>query len=607
MAHHLEAWSPPPSRYPRPRVSSAFMRHRQLFAGVFLFTVLVVSIATLLVPKHYTATAKMIVGSSLNADAVANLIQDGGIAGKVVDALKLPQSPAQLLSSIRVKAVSNTSIVSLSATASDPAQAAAIANAFSSTFMLADRELSSAPSVAAQTRLRDALTRAQTNMQEANSALAMAQNGESTQAKLEDIIGDEKQAQARLSSAQTQMSVLPPTIAGQQTTDVNPVTAQLQRQLADVELQLATARRRYTDSHPTVVGLTQQRDALQQQISRQPLTVAGQTIAIPNPVYQQLSAQAATLRSQIQADEAAVADLQQRQKPLGPQSAGLSALRARAQFASHVYDSLEQKYDSAVVAANSATGDVTSFLPADSSNVTVLPNLLLNIIVGILAGLGLGLAAVAIAEAVQRRIRADRDFQRVLGLPVIAHIPTITMEDQRALPFLQTVTLEAFLHLCASLRASARTSRSRVIVITSPEQGDGKSTIAYYLASAMSRLSSRVLLIDGDLHSPSAHVQAGIENGPGLCDVLSGVSSFEKAVVHHTSSLDVLTAGPTPSTSIALAETAAIDALLATARRRYDCVIIDTPALAHSVDSVLMAARADSTALVLGENNAREA
>jgi capsular exopolysaccharide synthesis family protein len=409
------------------------------------------------------------------------------------------------------------------------------------------------------------------------------------------------------------MAALPATIAGQQDTDVNPATTELRQQLAEAQMQLATARQRYTDKYPAVVALEQQRDQLQRQLASEPVTVAGQTIAIPNPVFQQLSQQAATLRSHIQGDIAQIAELQRRRSALAPAIAALPAqttqlglLAERAKLASDVYKALEQKYDDAVVSSNSAISDVTVVQAAESDNASVSPNLAFNIIASIVIGLMLALLAVAIANATHRKIREDRDVEHVLGLPVIAHIPSLPKQNQPALPWLQTATLEGFLQLCASLRILGRKSGTHVIVITSPEKGDGKTTIAFYLASAMSKVRSRVLLVDADMRCPATHVQAKIENSAGLSEILSGQRPFDEVVVHYTATLDVLTAGALPANPVALAESAAFDELLDLARDRYDCIIIDTPALTPVVDSALIATRADSTAIVLSANNSHE-
>jgi polysaccharide biosynthesis transport protein len=601
------------------RILTRIRTHWRLFAGVFFACVALATVGTLLVPKQYTATVKMIVANSpiatdaeqsnpsLTADTIADLIQDASVAQTVIDTLKLHRSRAQLLSHIAVKELPKTPIISLSATWASPEQAASIANEFAAVFINRDRELVGAQAVSAQTYLQNALSKAQTALQQANSALSSDQ----AKSRVEDLQDDLEQAQAQVASTQAQMAAMPPTIVGQQATDANPASTALQQQLSETELQLATARQRYTDKHPTVVALEQQRDQLERQLAAQPVTVTGQVISVPNPAYQQLSQQMETLRSRITSDSAQIAQLNRR-GTLAPvssqksQSAQSGLPEERAKLASDVYNALEQKYDDATVAASSAISNLTVAQPAESDNVKVSPNLVVNVIASVVIGIILGLLAVAIANATQRRIREDGDVERALGLPVIAHIPSLTEQHRRALPWLQTMTVEAFLHICASLQILGRKSGTSVIVITSPEKGDGKTTITYHVASAMSRVRSRVLLIDADMRSPATHLHAKIKNGPGLSDVLRGRRSFDQVVVHHTATLDVLTAGALPINPVALAESTPLDDLLVLARERYDCVIIDTPALSPFVDAGLIAMRADSTALVVSAKNSDE-
>ncbi len=602
------------------RFFSPIRTHWRLFAGVFFACVALGTIGTLLVPKQYTATVKMIVGNnrsapdaeqndaSLSSDTIADLIQDDSVAKKVIDALKLHRSRAELLGRINVKELRNTPIITLSATWESPAQAAAIANTFAGVFIDRDRELVGGQALAAQAYLQKAISKAQDALQQANSALSDDQ----AKSRIEDLQDDQEQAEAQLSSAQAQLATLPPTIVGQQATDVNPASSQLQQQLTETETQLATARQRYTEKYPAVVALEEQQDQLKRELAAQPATVAGQVISVPNPIYQQLSQQAETLHSRITSDSAQISGLRER-NTLAPsvatppsQATQPGLVEERAKLASDVYNALEQKYDDATVAASSAISNVTVAQPAEPDNVNVSPNLIFNLIASIAIGLVLGLLAVAIANATQRRIREDRDVERELGLPVIAHIPSLTQQGQCALPWLQTMTLEAFLHICASLQILGHKSRTNVIAVTSPETGDGKTTIAYYLASAMSRVRARVLLIDADMRSPATHLRAKIENGPGFTEVLRGRRSLEQVVVRHTGTLDVLTAGAVPTNPVALAESTALDDLLAVARERYDCIIIDTPALGPFVDAALIAMRADSTALVLSANNSDE-
>lgn len=637
------------------RLFSGIRSHWRLFIGVFVGFVVLVTVATLLVPKQYTATVKMIVGgvqtqdeadakysslpvlnalalqnSTESSDTVAELVQEGPVLDKVIDTLKLNMGPDQLLSHVSVKPVLNTAVLSLSVTWRNRERAALVANVFSQAFVERERTLIGSQAVAAQGYLREAITNAQNSLQQANGALAsyqakfqiaditsqtqaLLQNLESKESKIDELTDDEKQAQAQLASAQSLLSSTPATVPGQQTTDVNPATTQLRQQLADAEVQLATARQRYTDKNPTVITLKQQVDQLARQLAAEPATVSGGTVDVPNPVYQQLSQQSATLQGQIQGDAAQIKELTAQRKALAPaiaalpaQTAKLGFLQERAKLASDVYTALEQKYDDAVVAANSAISDVTVVQPASAQEAIPSPNLLFNMLASVVIGLILAVLAVVVKDALERHVREDKDVERTMGLPVIAHIPNMTAKDVRALPWLQTVTAEAFLHLCASLRILGQKSNVRVVAVTSPRKGEGKTTVAYQLACAMSRIRRSVLLIDADMRCPAAHKQAQIENARGLSDVLSGSATFEESVVEFTPTFHILTAGRPPQNPVGLIEANGFDDVLRRAREQYECVIVDTPALSPVVDAALIAARADATAIVLSTNESHE-
>jgi succinoglycan biosynthesis transport protein ExoP len=136
--------------------------------------------------------------------------------------------------------------------------------------------------------------------------------------------------------------------------------------------------------------------------------------------------------------------------------------------------------------------------------------------------------------------------------------------------------------------------------VTSPSQGDGKSTVALNVALAMSELDPRVLLIDADLRRPSLHLKLSTKNDRGLSDIIVGRSRFED-VVQGTryASLDILASGtPTPN-PIKLLESPRFDALLAEVKQRYRFVVIDGSALSVNVDSAIAARKADGTVIVL--------
>lgn len=636
------------------RFWDAIKSHRKVFFGIAIGFVVLTAVVSFLTPKQYTASVKFIVGGTpnqasstdkatqlpvlnalalqsadLSADTFAELMQEGPVADQVISKLGLKVGRGRLLKGISVKPVLNTAVLTLSAKWKNPEQAALIANTFAAVFLDRDRELVRSQAVAVQQQLGTAIADARTRMQTANDELSRYQSAKqitdvpsATQSlmgraagldlKLDQASQDARQAGAQLASARRQLTALPPTIAGQQASELNPTMLQLRQQLADAEVALATAERKYTERHPTVIGLRQQRDQLRTEIASLPSSVASGVTMIPNPVYQQLQTQVDTLGAQVQGDTAQIKELRRQRASLNPMikrlpadMAKLSFLQQRATLAAGVYSTLQQRQNDAVVAADTAISDVAVVAPAAADDTSVSPNTMMNVIVSIPLGLALAALIVAILELLEQRVRSDADVRRAIGLPVIAHIPNIDTTNPKALPWVRSMSIEAFLHLCTSLRM--RTGKSaQTIAITSPSRGDGKSSIAYNLAAAMANIRPPILIIDADMRYPTIHFHANCENDRGLSDVLDGSARLDDVLVNLAPGFDVLTAGKPPEHPVSLLESRAFDDLLETVRGRYNTVIVDTTAFVPVADATIVASRVDATAVVLSTVSTNE-
>src|SRR3954452_20689846 len=94
---------------------------------------------------------------------------------------------------------------------------------------------------------------------------------------------------------------------------------------------------------------------------------------------------------------------------------------------------------------------------------------------------------------------------------------------------------------------------TQTIMVTSPEDGDGKSTLLANIAVAMAQQKKKVLLIDGNLRAPALHEFFHTSNTHGLTDILSGGMTLSE-VVHHTGiwRLDLLSSGSIPKNPLEL-------------------------------------------------------
>jgi capsular exopolysaccharide synthesis family protein len=626
--------------------------------AIFLGFIGLVLIFSLLVPKSYTTQIKVIAGNSsatagdntdsqlpvLNAllaasgvqsaETYVELFQETPVAQQVIQNLHLNMSTGALLQHVNVKPITNTSIIDLAVTWSNPRTSALIANEFGKVVVARQRDLVSSQAQQAIDFLKQQLPVADKAMHDAQMKLAnyeashhiadinaQTQSYINTLGSLDGKIGqtqaDMQQAKAQLASVNAQLGHTSPTITGGTTMATNPVLQQLQTQLSQVDVQLQTARQQYTDQHPTVIALEQQESQLKSEIARQQSTVVANTNTVPNPLYQQLQQQQAQYQAQVAADQAQINELQRQRTALNPtlaklpaQAATLADLQRAAQSAQDVYSALQQKYNNANVARDTALSDVTVTQPASPSSARVSPNLLLNLLLGVLLGAILAIVGAFVIDYLDGSIKDESEVEEELALPPLAQIPLVRMRNGvAALPWVRTLTIESFLQLVTSIKY-ASDSKLETLVITSPSQGDGKSTISVNVALAMAELEPRVLLVDGDLRRASIHTKLRVKNERGLSDVLVGRAKLDD-VVQKTKypGLDILTSGtPTPN-PIKLLESQRMDDMLAEAAKQYRCVIVDTAALSVNLDAAVVSRKVDGTVVVLsaGTTDLREA
>jgi capsular exopolysaccharide synthesis family protein len=188
---------------------------------------------------------------------------------------------------------------------------------------------------------------------------------------------------------------------------------------------------------------------------------------------------------------------------------------------------------------------------------------------------------------------------------------TMKVTDKRLVSLTAPASLEAeqYQNLRLKLQKLKAARDIRMIAMTSPTSGDGKTLSAINLAGALARGSIAqtaapgpgVLLVEADLRRPAVAAQLGIaEHATGLADiVIDPKASLTDAVQELESGFSVIPAG-TPSLPIHLIiESPRMQQLLAEARARYDFVIVDTPPFVPVSDSRLLAQWVDGVILVV--------
>jgi succinoglycan biosynthesis transport protein ExoP len=243
----------------------------------------------------------------------------------------------------------------------------------------------------------------------------------------------------------------------------------------------------------------------------------------------------------------------------------------------------------------------------------IFPSLSKFLSMGAFLGGFIGLVLGYLVEMADKSFRKPEDVIREFGVPIVGHIPFFKEErlkgaaaesklDRTAvcvhLP--RSRPAEAYRSVRTAICFSALGSSHRVIQVSSPAAGDGKSTLALNLAISLAMSGKRTILIESDFRRPKVHKLTGVDNKRGVVDVLRGDAEVADAV--QTTSVDsffVMPCGSRPKDPAELLSRPEYEQLLEVLRQQYDYVIVDTPPVLAVTDPTSVAPRVDGVLIAM--------
>lgn len=239
---------------------------------------------------------------------------------------------------------------------------------------------------------------------------------------------------------------------------------------------------------------------------------------------------------------------------------------------------------------------------AEAAQAPVSPNAPLYIALGGIIGLALGVGVAALREALDNRVRNERDVEIITDAPVLGGIvfdpkanerPLIVHDDPRS------PRAESFRTLRTNLQFLDVGRVNRAFVVTSSIQSEGKSTSTANLAIALADTGARVLLVDADLRRPKLHEYLGLEGAVGLTDLLIGTAEPEDVIQPWgKKDLFVLPAGKIPPNPSELLGSEALTRLLNEFNRAFDVVLFDSAPLLPVTDAAILARTVGGTIVI---------
>lgn len=272
-----------------------------------------------------------------------------------------------------------------------------------------------------------------------------------------------------------------------------------------------------------------------------------------------------------------------------------------------LYDGVLQRFKEIGVAGGVGVNNISVVDSADLPQKPSSPRFLLNIALSLLAGLVIGGALAFALEQMDEAIADPAEIERRLGLPLLGSVPKVNSGSPRdALLDRKSDLVDAYLAVNTNLGFTTEHGVPRSFAVTSTRPAEGKSTTALALAVMLTRAGRKVILVDGDMRSPSVHHLGGTDHEVGLSNFLSGQEDISALTFHIDDlGLTAMSAGPIPPNAAELLTGNRMSLLLGKLLQEFDHVVVDSPPVMGLADAPLIASKVEGVVYAVESHGIR--
>ena len=407
------------------------------------------------------------------------------------------------------------------------------------------------------------------------------------------------------------------------------VVAQLETQLAQTINEINTGKMRLEELLSYSTELSREVQQSRQRIQ--------QLEATGHEVMDSLVLRYDAVYEQLEARRGALAQTEEEMEGLPEASRRLAVLERQVALKTESLNLLERRLQDAEIQEASEIREVSIIEHATDASTLPESSRLIKTLAGLLVGLVLGGVFAVVLESLDTSIGTIEDVERYLKLPVLGVIPHLDLEfvkehmmldemgdDMSSEDLNRMATLcthfipaepvsEAFRSMRAQMDVLLKKNGWKTLMITSSVLQEGKTNTSCNLATIFGQSGQKTLLIDADLRRPAVHKVFGIPQGPGLADVLLGVTDWESSVrslddlilgkmglrnSNMTPGLEylyVLTAGRRVDRPAELLSLERTKALLDEMRQHYDVIIVDVAPVLPVAEATQLTPGIDAT------------
>jgi len=450
--------------------------------------------------------------------------------------------------------------------------------------------------------LQDELAQAQAEVraEEGNASLLNTPEGTIISRDLADLVAQRRTLRAERDQLSADLAQLVATIAGGALTalDADLVTPRLEGLWQDE----AATRRRISEAsldlgerHPRRIALGKELESIRAQIRAEASGIARsleQRIASLDNQDQQL-------RQQIEAGQGQAAEV-------AAERSRLDQLQAEVTVKQDLYTRYRGFYEQTLSSLTNIDlngSDVRIASVAVPPIKPSSPGSILLTVVGMFAGLLVSSGAVVGRRYLSSGVETLDQLSQITGVQGLGAIPSVAswLKPKQNLSsyvaeFPNSGVTETLRGILLRLNLSSVEAPKKVILVTSSEPAEGKTSFCIALGRTAAQDGLRCLVVDCDFRRPSFHAQTNLQPSASLNDFLSGALDWgQDAVVKDpVTGMDMLMSKATHSEMREFVASTRLRVLIAEAREHYDLVIVDSPPTLRVPDAINLADTSDA-------------
>ncbi len=562
---------------------------------------------------------------------------------------------------ISVAPITNTRLITITASSDDPEMAQLIANTTAKVFIERDissrqRENTTALDFLSRETKKTAenLQQAEENLKRYKEKEGFAELSEKARLMVERFSELETLHQStrisrqelnnRLTEIRSQLQKVSKVWVSSTNIADNPVVQLLRSRLTDLEIRHAQLSREFSSDDLQVTHIKAQIEETKKELERNVKTVvAGKTETI-SPIYTELytklviyETEVNALKAKQDALENLVAEYESKVNKLPQQELSLARLQRDQQVNAELYAILVKARNRTEIESASEIGTIEVVDPALKPTDPVKPKKKRNTLIGSMLGLMLGVFFCLLIARSDKTIKTEDEAKKLLNLPILGVIPrpgvparhgdtyayrsnkkkkkkrkeieASILEERRTpielisrdLP--QSRTSEAYRSLATNLQFADLDRKLKTLAVTSSIPQEGKTSVVINLAIILASAGEKVLLVDADFRFPKVHKLFKLDASPGLTNFLMADKSPNPIyiyIIEGVNNLDLLTSGSLPPNPSELLRSSRMKKLILELQKKYDYVLFDSSPLLGTADASILSSNVDGILLVLG-------